>query len=986
MPVGSRSPFGEILRQSRQKRGLSQSALAKLISRRGISDPDFAALGVISEKAISNLEAARLHPSDYVRPRPQTVQLLTAALGIPSGSPEEEAFLAAAERTRDRNRAKAMPGGDGTHLHFVREGREKQLDHLQGAYEDARNGTPRVVLIAGDPGAGKTSLITEICQQARQRDRTVIIGWGECTSGATSMEPYLPFFQALNHLLGITVGGSPATASVEADGRHHDAIGMLFTVAPALIGTFVDEPALVAYAQRLSSTNPSLQEQLHRILNIRNATDISGRFDQVVRFITSLTASGPVILVLEDLHWASERAYALLLHLQRHLKDRQDVPLLIIGSYRLSALAHDDGSTRHPLEPVINEVSRQMDTALVDLSTSIGADQGKAFVTSLVHQFSFSPVDEQNIATFLFDRTEGHPLFAVEMLRWLQDSGRLKQHPNGAWELVTTAMDGEVPGKIRAVISERIERLPNHLRRVLEIASVQGNVVSIDVLSQVAGIEPNEMGSLVDNRLVKRYRLLCERDATTINGQRIHLYQFPHSLFQEFLYDSLSTRERERLHIAIAKATIALLGNTSHIASAPVAFHFAHAHQYREAAEHAVHAGSFAFQQMDYDLALAWYQRAEEYAAKVNDTWRQCDARIGQGLSIRGCSQVDEAIRLAQEILNDARRHGYRDLEARCEDLLGQLYYDDSQFSTSAAHLQRSIAINLEIERRVELSGTEAMLSHTLYRLGAYDEALLHAHCAWQTASDFGNEPFEAEALLAAGNCEVDLGMYETALGTYRQARTIYSRSGQVRGEIVCDLNSGLCHLQVGDWMAAIHILTSALEATRTLRTPRLEAVALSYRSLAHEGKGDLGEAEADTRASLELRQRLGQTGLAQDNIATLLRIATARSEERAMRELLGDLETWIGVHGEDGFEDPLHAYLSMAIACHALGEQDASSRAARAGYQLMMERASRISDDAARRSYLESVPANRMLAEWYRGERATAMQYSSVECDTPEV
>lgn len=182
-----------------------------------------------------------------------------------------------------------------------------------------------------------------------------------------------------------------------------------------------------------------------------------------------------------------------------------------------------------------------------------------------------------------------------------------------------------------------------------------------------------------------------------------------------------------------------------------------------------------------------------------------------------------------------------------------------------------------------------------------------------------------------------------------------------------------------------VHILTSALEAARTLRTPRLEAVALFYRSLAYEGKGDLGDAEADTKASLELRRGLGQISLAQDNIATLLRIVTARSEEPAMREMLGNLETWIRDHGEDGFEDPLQAHLSMAIACHALGEQDASSRAARARYQLIMERASHISDDAARCSYLESVPANRMLAKWYRGEGVTAMQYSSVERDAPE-
>ena len=369
---------------------------------------------------------------------------------------------------------------------------------------------------------------------------------------------------------------------------------------------------------------------------------------------------------------------------------------------------------------------------------------------------------------------------------------------------------------------------------------------------------------------------------------------------------------------------------------------------------------------MDYDLALAWYQRAEEYAVKVNDTWRRFDARIGQGISMRGCARYDEAIHLAHENLDDTRKHGFRDLEARSEDLLGQLYYDGGQFSTAAAHLQRSITINIDIDLRAELSGTEAMLSHTLYRLGAYDEALLHAHRAWQTASDVGNDPFAAEALLAAGNCEVDLGMYETALETYRRARTIYSRSGEARGEILCDLNSGLCHLQLGNWGAAIQILTIALEATQTLRTPRLEAVALFYRSLAYEGKGDLGNAEADTKASLELRRRFGQSGLAQDNMAALLRIATARGQQLTMCERLKELETGIRHQGDEGLEDPPLAYLSMAMAWRALGEQDASARAVRDGYELLIKRASRISDESSRRSYLEHVPTNWKLAEWH--------------------
>lgn len=208
--------------------------------------------------------------------------------------------------------------------------------------------------------------------------------------------------------------------------------------------------------------------------------------------------------------------------------------------------------------------------------------------------------------------------------------------------------------------------------------------------------------------------------------------------------------------------------------------------------------------------------------------------------------------------------------------------------------------------------------------------------------------------------------MYQKALETYRRARTTYHRCGEMRGKILCDLNTGLCHLQLGEWEAAIQVLTATLETTRSRRLPRLQAAVRFYRGLAHEGKGDLGEAEEDVRASLKLRQRLGQRAFAQDSIAALLRIAVARSEESMIRQSLRELERWLGEHGGDDLEDPLLAYLSMAMACHALGEEDGSMCAVRAGYELLMERASRISDDPARRSYITRVPANRRLVEWY--------------------
>lgn len=281
--------------------------------------------------------------------------------------------------------------------------------------------------------------------------------------------------------------------------------------------------------------------------------------------------------------------------------------------------------------------------------------------------------------------------------------------------------------------------------------------------------------------------------------------------------------------------------------------------------------------------------------------------------------------------------------------------------------MERAVALYRELDQKAEISGTEAILSHTRYRLGAYDDALFHARRAWESASSLGNDAFAAEALLAAGNCEADLGMYETTIKTYKEARRLYARSGELRGDLVTALNTGLCYIPLMRLDEAVTILQTAVEATETLQTPRLRAVAWYYLGLAYERQGKLTDAEAALTISLELRCELGQTGFAHDNIAALLRIASARSQESTVRSLLEKLEHGIVDEMPEGLEDPPGAWLSIVMAYDALGEPGNAARAASAGYEMVMDRASRISDEEARRSYLECVPANRQLVERHR-------------------
>jgi tetratricopeptide (TPR) repeat protein/energy-coupling factor transporter ATP-binding protein EcfA2 len=962
MSEGVRSPFGKLLRAYWQQRGLSQAGLADLITQRNLSDPEFARLGVVTEKAIANLESASRPPSRWVRPRPQTVSLFLAALEIQPGSREEQAFLAAAEEAR--NRVQQQTNVARQPNIFVPEGRESQLRQLKAAWAKARSGEPEFVLIAGDAGTGKTRLIQHMREFVQAQDHSVLLVVGECTPGANAIEPYQPFLHAFNQMLGLST--SEITPELEIQARDNQMINTLLTLGPGLIGPLVNESALLERIREMGEQGQELSEIASRYRALHSPIEVSTRLDQVVRFVTRAAELQPLIIVLEDLHWADQRACTLLLHLQRQLLGRSNVPLLVIGSYRANDLLADEDGTRHPLRAMIAEMMRRSDDPVIDLSNTVGNERGRRFIDGLLRSMGIDEIAAEGLGEFLFERTEGHPLFAVELFRWLRDRRQLQKERDGTWKPASSVLMNNIPHKVLAMVAERIERLPRHLRRVVSVAAAQGQNFSIEVLASAASLSEEDLASVIDDELVAHHRLLIPTGTETYAGQITHRYAFSHAMFQEYLYSSMSGPERKRLHGMIAEAIIDVLGIDNDAAAAEAALHFSKAEKFQEAGFYAYMAGAHATQQMEYDVGNEWFERSIEYAGRAKDMARVGRARNGVALIKRRTGQFDEGIRLANQVLLEAQQRGYANLEGECHTQLGQFYYDLSESETAEYHLRRASEIYKGLDNRFDLSGVESMLSHTAYRKGRYDDALAHARISGRLSAELNNDHFTAEALLAAGNCENDLGMYQKAIDTYQQAVTYYRSAGDHRGELLCTLNSGLANIQIKEYDEAILILNQAMDMVMRRRLDRYVPFVATYLGLAYEGRGDLERAAEHFRTARDRRRDSGLGGLAQDNVAGMLRIATARKDHSAMLMHARELQDWFSKQGASGLEDPLTAYLSLAIAQEALGDAEQSRDTIRAGYELLMERANLLTDPDTVRSYLESVPTNNALRARY--------------------
>jgi predicted ATPase len=257
-------------------------------------------------------------------------------------------------------------------------------------------------------------------------------------------------------------------------------------------------------------------------------------------------------LVVDDLQWADAGSIHLLFHLGRQLAGS---PILIVGAYRSEDVTLGRDGARHPLLPVVNEFQREYGDVTVNVDQAEGRDFVEALLDSEPNRLG---VDFREM---LYQQTCGHPLFTLELLRGLQEQGALVQDAESRW-VEGPALNWEtLPARVEAVIAERIGRLPEGLQAALQVASVEGEVFTAEVVARVRSADEGEVVRRLSGELDRRHRLLRAQGIQRIDGRRLSRYRFRHILFQKYLYNSLDEVERTHLHEAVGNALEALYGN-----------------------------------------------------------------------------------------------------------------------------------------------------------------------------------------------------------------------------------------------------------------------------------------------------------------------------------------------------------------------------------------------------------------------------------------
>jgi DNA-binding winged helix-turn-helix (wHTH) protein/predicted ATPase len=454
-------------------------------------------------------------------------------------------------------------------------GRGPELGELERRFAEAGTGARQIVFVTGEAGIGKTTLVDGFVRAVA--DRGAWTARGQCVEHFGACEAYLPVLEALGRL-----GRLPHGEEVVAVFARH---------APTWL---VELPALVADAE-LEAVRRRVQGATRERM-LREFADA----------VEVLTATRPLVLVLEDLHWSDPSTLDLLSSLARR---RGPARLLVIGTYRTAEVA----GRAHPLATIKQELQLHDQCSELALR-ALDVDEVGEYLAARFPREPLAPP----LVRSIHQATEGNPLFVVNLLDYWAAHG-MPIHPE---ERVSpgggvTAVWGGVPDTLRQMIERQLERLPDEPRRLLEAASVVGREFSAAAVAAALEERAEQVDErceeLAERQLFLRPRGIDAAASSTVAGR----YEFLHALYRQVLYERLPATRRVRLHRRIGEWQERIYGGLVDEHAAELAVHFEQAHEHERALRYLDAAARNAMRRHACHEAAALLGRALERLASL---------------------------------------------------------------------------------------------------------------------------------------------------------------------------------------------------------------------------------------------------------------------------------------------------------------------------------------------------------------------------------
>ena len=626
-------------------------------------------------------------------------------------------------------------------------GREQELKELMRYLESAFNGKGNTVFITGEAGSGKTRISRKFLNEARNKGAAIMAGW--CL--AETSTPYFPFIEAFNtYYTAFTE--EEQTTSIQMPEVQ------LSLGAPAQMGT--SELEITSWL-----TGPKPAEPLGKAFVISPQVWKDQAFAAVAKTLHVIASQGPLILFIEDLHWADSASLAMLHYVTRAIHNSERI--LVLATFRSDELTADAEGHPHPLTETLRNMKRE------DIFTEINLPNlRQPDVLKMAENMIGGSLNEE-LTEKLIAESRGNPLFIVESLRMLSERRSIVQE-EGKWRLAVNKFG--IPSKIKDIILRRLSILKYPQRRLLDAASVIGEEFDAELLSVVLGQDILEV--------LETLNVISQ--STSLVFFEGNCYRFDHARSRETLYEELSPPLKRGYHARIAEK---LESASVSLPPGNLAYHYVESGNKEKAVEYALAAAKDELARWSNSQAIKHFTYVLKNISDGHVEEKQT-ALEGLGDAYAANSMYADAIKVFNELASC--QTGSDRLRAIRKAMDAAFLKGDKpalllEYSRKAEEL--AVYDRLEMARVLNNRGRAfgwTGHSNAKMDLADYDAAL-------KVFEEENSLPDVAEALWRSGVvCTLFDELREKGLSELLRSVAIFRELGDVRGEMEATLHVGI--------------------------------------------------------------------------------------------------------------------------------------------------------------------------------------------------
>ena len=570
-------------------------------------------------------------------------------------------------------------------------------------------------------------------------------------------------------------------------------------------------------------------------------------FQQYVNLLTKISGETPLVIFLDDLHWADTSSCNLLFYLARQIAGKK---IFVIATYRQDDAVRAEDGKGHAILTIKNEILRYSTGRELALSY-LNRDAIRLFLAKTFVGY----VDDEKFEAWLHRISDGNSLFMTQFVRTLREDGHLDERGKFVGDYATVV----IPTSALAIVEQRTRRLDADTRELLMYATAEGEEFTTYILEHLAEMKPMALlkklhGATAMGLITQRGTGRLYANATT------GIFGFSHALFHKALYDGLLDMQKQHLHqqcFHLLKAEWERLEDSKQRTTTLATKLLAHAGKCEE-----------------------WTTVAEVALAAAQEFW----IAYNEGEALAMITKVLEAGDRADGLVADrlvVERAEALFLRGRIGSLRGRHNESVADYRAAEA-LFRSADIVL---RAVDAVGN---LAETHFRSASYDKALVEAERALLEARTVGHVKCEASMLRIIGNVHTNRGAYDEALSFYERSLAMCAAVGDRRGEALCLNNIGIVHNRRGAYDEALSSFERGLAMNAAIGDRHFETLIQCNISIVHGRRGAYDEALSGFQRSLAMCAAIGDR---HNEASNLNNIGIVHNRRGAYHEALSSFE-----------------------------------------------------------------------------------------------